>query len=126
MRGAFLVSDSPDIYRDVSVALVDMGAVAYEEVVQLRDDQGRLFTVDLLADSESGWEWREGPFVVRGDAEPPEMVTATACLVQCRWEDLFTSIVHQLAAVLPEPAWVLDGNDVLWPAALVDEREVRL
>jgi hypothetical protein len=126
VKGAFLVSSDPGAWPDASAALIEIGAVTYEEAVQLRDRQDRLFTMYLETDPEPQWEWREEPFVVRGDAKPPEMATASACWVECRREGVLTRIVRQLAEALSEPVWVLDGDGVLWPAADVDPRAVVL
>lgn len=127
MKGAFVVSSDMHVFDEARDALVRIGAKATEDdVVQLQDELGRLFTIYRSIDPSTDWEWREGPFISRADVEPPDMTKATACWVECRWEDLFASVMRRLAEALSTTAWVLDGDGVLWPASEVDPREVRL
>ncbi len=56
----------------------------------------------------------------------PDMLSLTACAIECRWEDLFCAEVKALANALHLPSWVLDGDGVLWPADAVDPARVRL
>lgn len=41
------------------------------------------------------------------------MATIHACVIECRFEDLFATTTARIAAALPCPTWVLDGNGVI-------------
>lgn len=93
--------------------------------VQYTDAQHRMFTVQ--ADPGPEFDYREGPFSAAAPDRPlPDMATVTAVAVECRWEDLFARLCARIADATPDPVWVLDGDGVIWPAADVDARRVRL
>jgi hypothetical protein len=54
------------------------------------------------------------------------MTTVTACVIECRWEDLFAWAVGAIASRLSQPCWVLDGNGVLWAADSIDLDRLQL
>lgn len=129
MKGAFLLSESQSLFSDACAALVRRGATYAEGdggVAQYRDAEGRLFTLFGTVDPEFDWEFREGPFSLAGQAVMPDMSTVTACSVECRWEELFAVVVKAIASELTTPAWVLDGDGVLWLASEVDPKRIRL
>jgi hypothetical protein len=127
VKGAFLISEDPGLATLVLTAMKGAGAeVAPDGVAQLRDDEGRSFTVFVHPDPENDWEWRSGPATPAVGAFQPDMTTASACWVECRWEVLFAKLVQALALALPMETWVLDGDGVLWPAVDVDPDRVRL
>ncbi|MFD4376835.1 hypothetical protein [Streptomyces sp. NPDC058486] len=45
MKGAYLISASPDLFGEARSILIEAGAKAAADVVQLQDEQGRLFTL---------------------------------------------------------------------------------
>jgi hypothetical protein len=127
MKGAFLVSEDTNLASLVLAAMEGVGAeVAPDGVAQIRDDEGRLFTVFAHPDPASDWEWRSGSVTPTDDGLQPDLATASACWIECRWEVLFADLVRTLARALPGDSWVLDGDGVLWSAADVDPTRVRL
>ncbi|MFE0642644.1 hypothetical protein ACFW2Y_13665 [Streptomyces sp. NPDC058877] len=125
MKGAYLISTSTDLFDKIHSILLEVGAKAAADVVQLDDGQGHLFTV-YEADPSLDWDWREGPFSLRREVQMPDLAGAVACMVECRWEAMFARVVQHISAHLPQTAWVLDGNGVLWDASDVDPSEVCL
>jgi len=127
MKSALLVSARSDLFSLVSSALIDDGADYTDGaggVVQVTGSSGRMLTVYGDAESERRelshvtLAWPEGAVV--------ETSQLSACVVECRWEDLFAETMARLAALVPAPVWVIDGNDVVWPAAHVDPARVSL
>ena len=126
MKSAYLVSPGEAFEVDVLQVAAALGADVREDVAQLRDDQGRLFTVFGGLGQDSASDWREDLSAAPGSGPLPDLSTATAVSIECRWEDLFASVVHRLAGRLPDPSWVVDGDGVVWPATRVDPDAVRL
>lgn len=127
MKGAFLVSQQPNLAELVLSALRAAGAeITPDGVAQLRDQQGRLFTVFARPDPEGDWEWRRGPVTLAREGLQPDLEMSSACWIECRWEEMFATRVRELALALPELSWVLDGDGVLWRAEDVDPLQVRL
>ncbi|GAA4621865.1 hypothetical protein [Cellulomonas oligotrophica] len=126
MRSAYLVSTERSLEDDVWCAAARMGAEVRDHVAQHRDGEGRLVTVFGALDPKEAADWQEGPFEYRGPGSAPDLSTTVAVSVECRWEDLFVSWVARLASLLPYPAWVVDGDGVVWPATDVDPAAVCL
>lgn len=126
MKSAYLVSLADSFEDDVWRAAASLGADVRDHVAQARDEQDRLVTVFGDLGPSGAWDWQEGPFTYRGTGTAPDLSTAAAVSVECRWEDLFASWVARLASHLPDPAWVVDGDGNVWPADAVDPAEVRL
>lgn len=126
MKSAYLVSYDPDLFLHVRAVLVEMGAKSSGDGVQLQDEGSRLFTVEGNLNPAVAFDWQVGPFLIEGDFELPDMTAVTPCLIECRWECWFAEIVRHIACKLQSPAWVLDCNGVIWPAAEVDPQRVRL
>jgi hypothetical protein len=126
MKSALLLSPRVDLFRLVANVLIVHGAEYVEGdggVVQLTDSQGRLLTV--FGDSDTDvWNYRDGPFA-GPDGELVDTSSMSACVIECRWQDLFVGIAQYLAGQIPEPTWVLDGNDVIWPSGDVDPARVQ-
>lgn len=125
MKGAYLISTSASLFDEARNILIEAGANAAEDVVQLDDGQGHLFTL-YEADPSVDWDWREGYISLRRGVEMPDLASATACVVECRWEGVFARVVQHISSNLSHVAWVLDGNGVFWYAADVDPSEVCL
>jgi hypothetical protein len=129
VKGAFLISDDSNLFRDARAVLLKLGAKSSDDsggVAQLRDEAGRLFTIFGRIPAESEWEVREGPFEVGSGSGIPDMATVTACAIECRWEDLFATVVGRIAAQLPGPCWDLAGNGVVWAADSLDSERLHL
>lgn len=123
MKGVFLLSADPELFALVERIMLDAGAAAYAgKVAQLKDDQGRLLTV--FGELNDLFKADMVPDSYRGPAPAPDVSDATGVWVECRWEQWFVEWVAALAAALPDPLWVLDGNGVLWSAADVDPDEL--
>jgi len=127
VKGAFLISNDPRLAEETTTALAKRGARSSPDgVSQLRDDQGRLFTFYGQVEPSQRWEWQDGPHHVEGDGVGPDLATATACWAECRWEGWLADLFRALAPELSAPAWVLDNNDVLWPADDIDPARISL
>lgn len=127
MKSVFLVSQDHDLYRQVEDVLVGEGATASsDKVVQLRDDEDRLLTVYGNLNAPDYDDVRQPAEGFRGAGEAPDLLTVTACVVECRWEAMVANLIAFIATRLRQPAWVLDGDGVVWPASTADPAEVRL
>ena len=127
MKSAFLLSEDAELVDKVSKVLGRHGApISSDKVIQLSDERGRLLTIFGELDPAFDWEWRDGPIVMFDGSPTPPVASMTACVVECRWEDLFASTMAVIAAGVAENLWVLDGDGVLWPAQAVDPGRVRL
>jgi hypothetical protein len=125
MKGAYLLSNGRRFFDEAEAAFQYLGATIDPEVMQLRDDQGRLFTVFNDVDDLT-YQWRQGRVRFVDDGPLPDVSTAKALWIECRWNDLFASVLKQVAEKLSAPAWVLDNNYVLWPAAQIDPTRLEL
>lgn len=66
------------------------------------------------------------PLLQTAGATLPVDQPLTSYLVECRWEGQFVRTVRELAALTGEGVWVIDGDGVVWDAAVVDAAAVRL
>lgn len=129
MKSAFLISEGPGLFVEIRDALMRTGSASLNDdgyFVQFNDGQGRLLSVVGHDTPETEWEFRDGPFVLRNNASLPDMQSISACLVECRWEDLFASVAARLAGELQRPLWALDSDGSLWPATAVDPDRIIL
>lgn len=126
MKSAYLVSPAPSFEDDVWRAAAALGADVHGPYAQYRDAEGRYVTVFGALDPKHAADWRDDLVPGPGMETVPDLRAALAVSVECRWEDLFASWVGRLATLLPEPAWVVDGDGVIWPATQVDPDAVRL
>jgi hypothetical protein len=129
VKGALLLAESPHVFTATADVLRGEGATYIDAdggVVQLTDDDGRLLTVFKQIGEATERTYRDDVEAVMPGVQPPDMSLVTACDVECRWEDLFVSVMRLLADRLTEPVWVLDGDGVLWAAGAVDPRRVVL
>lgn len=86
MKSVFLVSQDHDLYRQVEDVVVGEGATASsDKVVQLRDDEDRLLTVYGNLNAPDYDDVRQPAEGFRGAGEAPDLLTVTACVVECRW-----------------------------------------
>ena len=128
MKTAYLIADSQAAIEHIRRAFLGMGADETVDVLQLWGSDGVLFNVDKddEADSLMSADWREGLAASGQAGNVPDVAEARAYLVSCRSEDLFASLVGSAVKQIPGRAWVLDGNDVLWPAEAIDPRRLVL
>jgi len=127
MKSALLVSPRPDLFTLVANALVADGAEFAEGaggVVQLTDALGRILTV--FGDADLELQELRKVSLVGPDGAVVDTAHVSACVIECRWEDLFVETMKRLADLLPEPLLVVDGDDVVWPAGKVDPARVKL
>ncbi|GIG22499.1 hypothetical protein Cch01nite_32230 [Cellulomonas chitinilytica] len=127
MKGAFIVSQSQDLFEHVERVLVEAGALpASGRVVQLVDAQQRYFTVFERLDPRTVRDELEIPSAIRGTGVVPDLSTASSCWVECRWEEMFTHWVQVIATHLEDSLWVLDDDGVLWASQALVPDEIRL
>lgn len=126
MRGAFIVSEGTGLYAQVERILVESGARASSDGVVQVDDGQSLFTV--FGDVGIGIsEVRMGATAVRsGDLTPPDMGVVDACWAECRSEQVFVRWIRVIAERRANPTWVLDGDGVLWEAAVINAETITL
>ena len=128
MRGGFFISLDEDLYQQLVTTLVQLGGWAdpADQVAQLTDTEGRLFTLDDTKPGQAEWEYREGPFMAGPGVQIPDMQRITACLFSCRWTDMVVQLAQIMASRTRGTLWLLDGDGVVWDAAAVDPVAVRL
>jgi hypothetical protein len=128
MKSAFLLAENVNLFSDTREVLVQSGWSSSRDgdVIQTRDSQDRLVTLFGTVEPEFAWEYTEGPFVFESEAAPSDMTLVTACVIECRSEELFAATTAQIAAALPYPTWVLDGDGVIWDATAVDPARIQL
>lgn len=131
MKGASLVALDSGLFLRAAAAIAELGEVRTWSdneggVVQLTDDEGRLFTLYEGIPEGTEWELREGPFEVAPGVELPDMQSVIGCPFECRWEDLVVRLAAAIARASDEPTWVLDGDGVVWDAEAVDPSAVIL
>ena len=126
MKAAYLVSPAPSFEDDVWRAAATLGADVHGPYARYRDTEDRFITVFGALDPKNAADWRDDLRSAPGMDAVPDLEDTFAVSVECRREDLFASWVGKLATLLPEPAWVVDGDGVVWPATQVDPNAVRL
>jgi hypothetical protein len=129
MKGAFLLSEDPNLFEHVANLLRARGAAYSSEdggVVQMSDEGGRLLTVFGEVPEETAWEYRSDPDEVAPGVAVPDLERVTACAVECRDETWFVAVMAALARELEQPSWVLDGDGMLWGAGQIDVNRLRL
>jgi len=125
MKGAWLLAENADLFADAVAAMRRMPGHLDESdgFAQLRDPAGRYFT---FFRDEAGTEWHDDPIVLTDGVEAPDLAGATAVWFECRWEDLVKLVIEGIQANLGHPAWVEDGNGVIWSASDVDPTRIQL
>ena len=126
MKAAYLVSRSASFEDDVWQAASALGWEVQGDVAQVRDEAGRLLTVFGGLGESHASDWRDDLVPSPALDAAPDLSDALAVSVECRWEDMFATVVRRLAAHLPGPTWVVDGNGVVWPAGQVDPGSIQL
>jgi hypothetical protein len=131
MKGAILVSPSNRLFNIARDVLVQLGATYYaanasvrRHAVQLRDEDGNLFT--LYDDAEPESEWRDIPLTSATGTQVPNMTNMFGCAIECRHENTFATLTKAIACATDAEVWVVDGCGVLWPAAAVKADQVCL
>ena len=89
------------------------------------DESGYLFNVSTRTSEYQESDWREGWRESRStDAEPP--ADAVSWYIECRSEEIFARILRDAAPLAPGRLWVLDSDDILWPADAIDPTRIAL
>ena len=100
------------------------GVSADAEYIQWYDS-GFLFNVETRGDAQQESDWREGWRESESvDSEPPH--DARSWYIECRSEEVVARLLREAAALAPGRLWVLDGDDVLWPAEAIDPARIVL
>ena len=118
-----MLSADPGLFRRAAATLVGLGAQVADDVLQLRDEADRLFTV---WQSSSETLLGGGPLPVTPGVQIPEIASMQVLYIECRWEDVFVDLVARIAVELTAPAWIVDSNDVTWPALQLDPGRIAL
>jgi hypothetical protein len=123
MKSALFVCRDTGVFARAVVVIRKRGGSANAEVAQLvtNDRMINVFAANAL-DAFMG----EGPLTPSIDMEVPDLSGAIGLTIECRWEDLFVDIVHELAGEVSGPSWVLDTDGIAWGAATVDPIRIRL
>lgn len=124
MRGAYLLSLDEKFFGEVASILVGEGTKYWPgdgEMVQFTDPDDRLFTLyGAAADRYFLEDWAEPVKPAGPSVQVPDLKAVAVCSVDCRWPDLFVTLVERLARQISQPMWVLDEMDVLWNADAID------
>jgi len=127
MKSAFLLSPDLSLYEHIRDMMANIGVdPTADKVIQIREPDGRLFTLESDLGSYFDYELNEPIKAWRGVGEAPDITKATGCYVECRWEDVFIKWVEYIADRLPYPLWVLDSDGILWPAHNIDPTQLAL
>ena len=125
MKGAYLIAEAAeDLSRIAEIWRSRHATNLSQDVIQWREGEFLFNVFVSLSDYQSS-DWREGwRDSVSTTSEPPD--TAGAWWIECRSEELFARTLREGAAVAENPMWVLDSNDVLWPAEAIDPSRIVL
>ena len=127
MKAAYLIADGSDALEAIYRALVALGAHETSSGVQLVSPDGFLFNVDKdRGDPIVESDWRTGLAESGRASLIPDVEAARGVLVSCRSKAVYVDYVSQAVARISGRAWVLDGNDVLWPADDIDPEQLVL
>lgn len=125
MKGAFLIGASVEDLERVGDLWRSLPQVRTSPDVVQWDDSGFLFNVftEVNDCQQADWQqgWRDSPST---SEEPP--AGGVAWWIECRSEDVFARILREASALAPGRLWVLDDDDVLWPAEAIDPRRILL
>lgn len=124
MKSAYLIAASPDDLVGVGELWHALpGARTGEDNIQWFED-GFLFNVFTDSDEFQERDWREGWNESARTDSPPE--NGIAWYIECRSEDVFARVIRNAASLAPGRLWVLDSNDVVWPADAIDPERIAL
>jgi hypothetical protein len=125
VKSAYLIgTTSADLERVAEAWRARPGVDSGPGVIQWFDS-GFLFNVSTESDDYQESDWREGWRESESThAEPPE--EGSSWYIECRSEEVFARILREAALLSPGRLWVLDSNDVLWPAEAIDPARIVL
>jgi hypothetical protein len=125
VKSAYLIgATSEDLERVSAVWRARPDAETADDVIQWYDS-GYLFNVFTEFDNLQESDWREGwRESESADSEPPP--EARSWYIECRSEEVVARLLREAAALAPGRLWVLDGNDVVWPAEAIDPARIVL
>ena len=129
MKGGYFVGIETDVFRAVETILIEMGGTSWSEddkrSAQSRTKDGQLFFL-YESNDDALFDIREEPVYAAPGVEAPDMSQVTACLFECRWEDLVVEIALAASKRSASTFWLVDGNGVVWDAASVDSKALFL
>lgn len=125
MKSAYLIAEfAADLERVGEVWRRMPGVFTGKGVIQW-DDSGYLFNVSTESNEFQESDWREGWRESEStESEPPEQ--GVSWYIECRSEEVFARILRDASSVARGRLWVLDSNDVLWPADDIDPSRIIL
>ena len=124
MKSAYLIAaSSGDLEQVAALWRAKPSAQMGEDVIQWVDS-GYLFNVFTDADDVQEQDWREGWRESERSDGPPE--AGVAWYIECRSEEVVARVLGEASAVAPGRLWVLDSNDVVWPADAIDPKRIVL
>jgi len=124
VKGAYVVSADPAFWPGASRLLSDQGAAVADGMIQLRDAEGRLFTMFQAPVQRA--EALAVPLVAASGLDQlPNLADVEVFAVECRSEAMFANVVHLIGAAMPD-TWVIDGDGIVWHSTKVDPMTVRL
>ena len=129
--GGYLVAHDDGLYARAAAALVRLGAVEAPDslggcLVQVRDAEGRLFTMYERVAPGAEWEVFGAPLAPAPGLGLPGSDGMTACPFDCRWPELTVHLAAVIAQTSQEPTWLIDGDGVMWKAEAVDPARLAL
>jgi len=128
MKSAFLLSAHTNLFQLVADALTLEHSIVSgprDGMVQMTDERGRLFTVFDGVPEGFEYEYQDGPFA-DSDGRLYDTSTLAVCIIECRWEEWFASVLGRLADRIDAELLVLDSAGTIWPASNVDPARIVL
>lgn len=130
MKGGLLLALDDGLFARSASALESIGADTFTAAdgheIQLKDADGRLFTLYELDRDQVDLDFSDAPPCVEPGVTPPDMELVTTCAFECRWPDLVARCTAAIARQSDAPLWVLDEADRLWDPSAVDPERIRL
>ena len=125
MKGAYLIAESPNDLDRIAQQWRSRPTVSSSPNVIQWSEGEYLFNVFTSISEYQTSDWRVSWEDSRSttDGPPPD---AAAWWIECRSEEMFVHTLREASTWVKGSLWVLDGNDVLWPAAEMDAARILL
>lgn len=94
--------------------------------VRLNEADDRFTLEDFRRFCDDAWTYSDPPHFPAPGVTMPDFAQVVPYDASCHSESRFAHLVRVVAELSGKPAWVLDGNDVLWDARNVDPDRVLL